>query len=82
MRFGLFARIAALGFVLFAASGCATYYRVADPHSEKVYYTKSIKRGGSGGYVEFKAEPTGETVTLQTSEVAQISQYEFDKETK
>lgn len=80
MRSGFLLRMAALGFVLFAASGCATYYRVADPHSEKVYYTKSINR--SRGYVEFKAEPTGETVTLQTSEVAEISKYEFDKGTK
>ena len=59
--------------------GCASYYRVEDPTSDRVYYTRQVGRSGSRGFVKFKDGKTGAEVTLHSSEVAKISEYEFNK---
>jgi hypothetical protein len=61
--------------------GCATY-RVTDPVSGKVYYTKKIKKEKGGGTVTFTDDRTGAKVTLQSSEVQKIPKKEYKEGTK
>jgi len=58
--------------------GCASYYRVTDPGTEKTYYTKEVKKLG-GGAVRIIDERNGNTVTLQNSEVKKIKKQEFEQ---
>jgi hypothetical protein len=69
---------ALLAIVLMAA-GCTTYYRITEPGSGRAYYTTDIKRRGSA--VEFKDAKSGSEVTLQASEVTEITQEDFQKGT-
>ena len=55
--------------------GCASYYRVTDPNTGKDYYTKTVDRKGGG--ITFKDVNTQTTVTLQSSEVLEISKDTF-----
>jgi hypothetical protein len=57
-------------------SGCSGYYRVTDPTSGTVYYTKDVGKR-DGGAVEFTDARTRSKVTLQSSEVAEISERDF-----
>ncbi len=56
--------------------GCSSYYKVSDPGTGKVYYTKDIKK--RSGSIEFKDASTGNKVTIQNSEVSKIKKKEFD----
>lgn len=69
--------------VLFVAvlGGCSGHYKVTDPASGRVYYTRDVD-GVRGGAVEFKDETTGANVTLQSSEVKEIKSEEFDAAVK
>ncbi len=60
--------------LLFLA-GCGGYWMVTDPISKNVYYTDSIieSRGG----IRFIDAKTGDDVTLQNSQVREISKGEF-----
>ena len=58
-------------------AGCTNYYKVNDPAGGKLYYTTKIHDAGRAGAVKFKDEKTGSTVTLQSSEVKEISADEF-----
>ena len=59
--------------------GCSShYYRVTDPSSGKNYFTKKVDEAGRAGAVKFKDERTGGNVTLQSSEVKEISEGEYD----
>jgi len=60
------------------AAGCSSNYRVTDPASGKNYYTNKVEDAGRGGAVKFKDEKTGSLITLQSSEVKEISGDEFD----
>jgi hypothetical protein len=60
--------------------GCTTYYRVTDPASGKTYYTTKVAEAGKAGAVKIKDAKSGGTVTLQSSEVHEISQREFNAE--
>jgi len=62
--------------VTLIAAGCTTYYKVSDPSSGRAYYTTKVKEG-VGGSVKFKDEKSGNNVTLQSSEVREISADEF-----
>ena len=64
--------------LLAALSGCASYYRVTDPSTSKVYYAKEIKKL-SGGAVRIKDEKAGDEVTLQNSEIKKIEKEEFNQ---
>jgi hypothetical protein len=57
-------------------TGCATYYKVTDPQSGKVYYTEDIDNL-KGGAVKLKDARTGSVVTIQNSEVKEISGQEY-----
>jgi hypothetical protein len=60
------------------ATGCGThYYRVTDPESGKTYYTNKIERVWQGGAVNFEDAQSGNSVTLQNSEVKELSENEF-----
>jgi hypothetical protein len=74
----LTASTALLAIVLVSA-GCTTYYRVTDPSSGRMYYTDDIKRSGSA--VMFKDAKSGSEVTLQASEIKEISSEDFQKNT-
>ncbi len=66
---------AVLGMALLIA-GCASYYKVTDPQSGKVYYTEDIDNV-RGGAVKLMDGRTGSMVTLQNSEVKEISSKEY-----
>jgi hypothetical protein len=59
------------------AAGCSSYYRVTDPSSGKEYYTTKVHDAGRAGAIKIKDDKTGSTVTLQSSEVKQISADEY-----
>jgi hypothetical protein len=60
-------------------AGCATYYRVTDPASGRQYYTHEIEKSRDGGGVTFKDDRTKSAVTLQNSEIAEISKSDYEK---
>ncbi len=60
----------------FSISGCASYYKVTDPASGRVYYTDNIQNKGNGA-IRFKDENTKTFVTLSTSEVMQITEDQY-----
>jgi hypothetical protein len=77
-------RIMALGAVVALAAvtaACSHYYKVSDPAGSKEYYTTDVDRA-MGGAIKIKDEKTGATVTLQSSEVKEISADEFEKAVK
>lgn len=58
-------------------AGCGgDYYRVNDPAGTRQYYTTDIDQTKTGA-ITFKDEKSGSMVTLQSSEVKQISEDEF-----
>lgn len=70
----------AIGFlclILSPLAGCTSYYRVTDPASGKTYYTTDIDEAGKAGAVKFKDEKSGSVVTLQSSEVKEVSKEEY-----
>lgn len=73
-------RIMALGILCGMAgllAGCGGgYYRVNDPAGDRHYYTTDIDKTKTGA-ITFKDEKGGSVVTLQSSEVKEISEDEF-----
>lgn len=60
------------------AAGCSThYYQVTDPESGKTYYTNNVDRVWQGGALNFEDVQSGTSVTLQNSEVKELSEGEF-----
>ena len=58
--------------------GCGgDYYRVNDPAGGKLYYTTDIDRTKTGA-ITFKDKKSSSKVSLQSSEVKQISKEEFE----
>ncbi len=68
--------LAAAGFCFGLLCGCASYYKVTDPQSGRVYYTQEME-GVRGGAVKLKDPATGSVVTLQNSEVKEITSTEY-----
>jgi hypothetical protein len=66
-----------LGGLTMMVAGCTTYYRVTDPASGKAYYTTKVDDAGKAGAVKIKDDRTGSSVTLQSSEVKEISEDEY-----
>jgi hypothetical protein len=62
-------------------SGCGNYYMVRDPSARSEYYTTEIDSAGMSGAIKFKDVRSGAVVTLQSSEVKEISKDEFTKAT-
>jgi len=73
-------RIAMIAMVTILA-GCANYYKVTDPASQRVYYTEEVERPQRGTTIRFKDAKTGAEVTLPASEVIEVSSDEFKKGT-
>ena len=64
--------------LMMIAAGCTTYYyRVTDPASGKEYYTTNVKDKGRSGAVKITDDKSGSSVTLQSSEVREISEDEY-----
>jgi len=62
--------------------GCGgNYYRVNDPAGDRHYYTTDIDKTKAGA-ITFKDEKSGSVVTLQSSEVKEISEDEFNAAVK
>jgi len=60
-------------------AGCSdNHYRVTDPTSGNSYFTTKVSDTGKGGAVKIKDAKTGSTVTLQSSEVKEISEGEYE----
>jgi uncharacterized protein YdeI (BOF family) len=58
-------------------AGCGgNHYRVNDPAGTREYYTTDIDQTKTGA-ITFKDQKSGSVVTLQSSEVKQISEDEF-----
>lgn len=63
-------------------AGCGgNYYKVNDPAGERQYYTTDIDQSKAGS-ISFKDEKSGSKVTLQSSEVKEISKDEFTSAVK
>ena len=72
MRLKKSAQWSACFLMLLGAAGCTTYYRVTDQPSRRVYYTTEIERTDSGA-VQFYDVKSRARVTLQSSEIVEIS---------
>ena len=68
----------ACGLVLTVA-GCSSYYKITDPGSGKIYYSNEIEK--EDGAIEFKDANSESTVTIQNSEVTEISKEEYKANT-
>jgi expansin (peptidoglycan-binding protein) len=64
--------------MLAVLAGCTSYYRVNDPAGTREYYTTDIDKSTVGGAITFKDEKSGSVVTLQSSEIKEISEEEFN----
>lgn len=62
--------------MVFVLTSCGKYYMVTDPSTDKTYYTKKIK-SQKGGAVQFEDGKSGSDITIQNSEVKQISKDEY-----
>jgi hypothetical protein len=72
MAFGILCGVAGL------LGGCGgNYYKVNDPAGERLYYTTEIEQSKAGA-ITFKDKKSGSKVTLQSSEVKEISEDEFN----
>lgn len=68
-------------FMLLLLTACGGgYYKVTDPSTDKVYYTKEVKEE-KGGAVKLIDANTGSSVTLQNSEVMEINKEEYKANT-
>jgi hypothetical protein len=75
------ARFCACLVLLLFAVGCTTHYRITDLPTGKTYYTTDIDRTYSGA-VRFYDEKTLSTVTLQSSEIVEITRGAFEEAVK
>ena len=69
--------VASIGAALFIGGCSSTYYKVTDPHSGTAYYTEKVDTLMGTGAVKVKDARTGSIVTLQSSEVKEISEKEY-----
>ena len=77
MRLRRFVRSGACLLMLLFAAGCTTYYRVTDQSTRRAYYTTDIDRSDSGA-VRFYDEKSRASVTLQSTEIVEISKEAFN----
>lgn len=60
-------------------AGCGAYYKISDPGTGKTYYSDKINK--KNGSIEFKDAHTRSTVTLQNSEIIEVSKEEYKANT-
>lgn len=63
-------------FLLLFVVGCTTYYRITDQATGRIYYTTDYDRTDSGAVV-FEDAKSRSKVTLQSSEVREVSRPDF-----
>ena len=61
---------------LFVLTACGGYWQVVDPTTKNMYYTEDVNRI-KGGAVQFIDAKTGKQITLQNSEVMEVSKDQF-----
>lgn len=73
----------ALPFLVLLAS-CVSHepHRVTDLDSNRVYYTKHMRRGLTTGHLYFVDARTGAEITIRSSAVLRITEEEFAREVK
>lgn len=76
MRLSVFARLG-IGAAFMFAAGCTSYYRINDQGSGRIYYTTDYDRSDSGAII-FQDDRTRSTVTLQSSEIREVSRTEYE----
>lgn len=76
MKLERYARLSLCLLLLFLA-GCTTYYRVSDQATGRVYYTTEYDRTDSGAIL-FEDAKTRSKVTLQSSEISEVSRSDFE----
>jgi hypothetical protein len=62
-----------------AGCGSIYYFKITDPSTGNTYYSQKIEKRGSA--VEFTDAKSGSMVTLQNSEVKEISKDEYKANT-
>ncbi|MFI5403365.1 MAG: hypothetical protein ACHQ1G_10540 [Planctomycetota bacterium] len=67
--------LAVLGLCL----GCARRYKVTDPRTGQVYYTRDVDKRDSGA-AEFTDGKTSAKVTLQSSVIERVSKEEYARQ--
>jgi hypothetical protein len=67
--------------LMLVVGGCTTYYKVNDPAGTKEYYTTKVEHE-KGGAIKLKDEKSGAHVTLQSSEVKEITEEEYNAAVK
>ncbi len=70
-------RLAIVVLCLGLLMGCTTYYKVHDPSTGSTYYTTEVQTQ-SGGAVSLKDARTNAQVTIQNSEVMEITADQYD----
>jgi hypothetical protein len=58
-------------------AGCTSYYRITDQPTRRTYYTTDFDRTDSGG-VKFYDNKSRSWVTLQSSEIIEVSKEAYD----
>jgi hypothetical protein len=76
MKFTRFSQLSAALAILLFVAGCTSYYRIIDQPTRRIYYTTDYDRTDSGA-VRFYDEKSRARVTLQSSEIVEISQDAF-----
>jgi len=66
---------------MFVIFGCASYYKITDPVSKKIYYADSIDKKGNG-VIQFKDQVSKNKVTLPQSEIMEITEDQYQAETQ
>lgn len=59
-------------------AGCGRYYRVTDPRTRDVYYTRDVDKRDSGA-AEFTDARTRAKITLQSSVIERITKAQFEE---
>jgi hypothetical protein len=72
-------RIALALLVLALCIGCTRRYRVSDPRTGQVYYTRDVDKRDSGA-AEFTDAKTNAKVTLQSSVIERIPKQEYERQ--
>jgi len=62
-----------------AGCGSIYHYKITDPSTGNTYYSQKIEKKNSA--IEFKDAKSGSTVTLQNSEILEISKEEYKANT-
>jgi hypothetical protein len=73
---GLVRRIGLVLALFTLGVGCGRYYRVTDPHTRDVYYTRDVDKRDSGA-AEFTDARTRAQITLQSSVIERLTKQQY-----